>query len=64
MKAHKQVAAKVAERPAESATIVAGIIAVLAAFNITLTPTQYELVVAAVALVPAVVTYLRSKGWV
>lgn len=51
----------VKRRPAETATIVAAIVALLAAVGVNLTDVQYQALVAVIALVPAVVTWWKAR---
>jgi hypothetical protein len=58
----KAVKTKVKKRPAETTTIVAGIVGVATLVGFHLTTEQAVAIVAVVAAVPAVVTFFRARG--
>lgn len=62
MTARKTPAQKVKQRPAETTTIVAGIIAAASLVGYHLTGDQAAAIVAVVAAVPAVVTFIKARA--
>lgn len=61
MKPVAKTKAKVQQRPAETTTIVSGIVAVAALLRFHITQDQGAAIVAVVAAIPAVVSYIKDR---